>query len=253
MPSGWMRYIMEQFNFPYTVIYPQRIDAGNLKKDFDVIIFVGGAIPAPPRGDAGQQGPGGGGGGGGQSLDGIPAEYHHMVGNITTEQSIPQIKKFLEEGGVVITKETSINLAWHLGLPIENALARTDDNGRERSLGRTEYYIPGSILAADINTNEMATWGMPPTADFNFSNNPVFRFGEDASKMGLKKLAWFSTAEPLRSGWALGQEYLKDGIIAVEAPVGKGRLYLYGPNITFRGQPHGLYKLIFNQLYLTGK
>ena len=236
MPSGWMRYIMEQFNFPYTVIYPQRIDAGNLKKDFDVIIFVGGAIPAPPRGDAGPQGPGGGGG---QSLDGIPAEFHHMVGNITTEQSIPQIKKFLEEGGVVITKETSINLAWHLELPIENALVRTDDAGRERNLGRTEYYIPGSILAAAINTNERATWGMPAAADFNFSNNPVFRFGDDAERMGIKKLAWFSTDAPLRSGWALGQNYLKDGIVAVEAPVGKGRLYLFGPNITFRGQPHG--------------
>lgn len=247
MPSGWTRFIMDQFNFPYTVIYPQRIDAGNLKKDFDVIIFVGGAIPAPPRGESGQQGPGGGGGG--QGTDGIPAQYQHMVGNISTEQSIPQIRKFLEEGGVVITMESSTNLAGHLNLPIENALVRRDENGRERGLSRNEYYVPGSVLGADINTSAKAAWGMPATADFYFSNSNVFRFGENATQMGLKKLAWFPTAEPLRSGWALGQEYLKDGIIAVEAPVGKGRLYLFGTNITFRSQPHGLYKFVFNQLY----
>jgi hypothetical protein len=244
MPSGWMRYIMEQFNFQYTVIYPQRIDDGDLKKDFDVIIFVGGAIPSPPRGESVSQRAAGD-----QIPTNIPAEYHHMVGNITSEHSIPQITKFLEEGGVVITKESSTNLAYHLGLPIENALVGTDDSGRTRTLSRNEFYIPGSILIADINTNEKATWGMPEEAYFNFSNSPVFRFGEGAAQKGLKKLAWFSTDEPLRSGWALGQEYLEDGIVAVEAPVGKGKLYLFGPNITFRAQPHGLYKLVFNQLY----
>ncbi|MFO7573854.1 MAG: M14 family metallopeptidase [Bacteroidales bacterium] len=248
MQSGWTRFILEQFNFPYTLIFPQRIDAGNLRKDFDIIIFVSGAIPAPPRGESGAQGPGRGGSGG-QNLDGIPAEYHHMVGSITTEESVPQIKRFLEEGGVVITMESSTNLAYHLDIPIENAMVKTDEDGRVRNFTRTEYYVPGSVLKADINTNEKAAWGMPSAADFYFSNSNVFRFGEDASQMGVKKLAWFSTAEPLRSGWALGQEFLKDGIIAVEAPVGQGKLYLFGPNIAFRSQPHGLFKLIFNQLY----
>jgi hypothetical protein len=248
MQSGWTRFILEQFNFPYELIFPQRIDAGDLKKDFDVIIFVSGAIPAPPRGESGSQGSGRGGGGG-QNLSGIPAEYHHMVGSISSEESIPQIKRFLEEGGVVITMESSTNLAQHLGIPLENAMVKTDENGRERSLSRTEYYVPGSVLSGDINSDARATWGMPSVADFYFSNSNVFRFGENAAEMGVRKLAWFSTEEPLRSGWALGQEYLKDGIIAAEAPVGKGKLYLFGPNITFRSQPHGLFKLVFNQLY----
>jgi hypothetical protein len=128
-------------------------------------------------------------------------------------------------------------------------MVRTDENGRERGLSRTEYYVPGSVLKADINTNERAAWGMPSVADFYFSNSNVFRLGENAAQVGVKKLAWFSTDEPLRSGWALGQEYLKDGILAVESPVGQGKLYLFGPNITFRSQPHGLFKLLFNQLY----
>ena len=46
MASGWIRFIMEQYHYNATVIYPQDIDAGNLKAKYDVIIFVGGAIPA---------------------------------------------------------------------------------------------------------------------------------------------------------------------------------------------------------------
>ena len=35
----------------------------------------------------------------------------------------------------------------------------------------------------------------------------------------------------------------------VEASIGKGKLFLYGPEILFRSQPHGTYKLFFNGIY----
>jgi hypothetical protein len=34
-----------------------------------------------------------------------------------------------------------------------------------------------------------------------------------------------------------------------EATVGKGRVFLFGPEITFRGQPHGTFKFLFNGIY----
>ena len=34
-----------------------------------------------------------------------------------------------------------------------------------------------------------------------------------------------------------------------EAQVGKGRLFIFGPEITFRAQPHGTFKLLFNGIY----
>src|SRR4030095_12802806 len=40
MPAGWTRFILEQFNFPFTVVYPQTFDAGELASQFDVLIFV---------------------------------------------------------------------------------------------------------------------------------------------------------------------------------------------------------------------
>jgi hypothetical protein len=62
-------------------------------------------------------------------------------------------------------------------------------------------------------------------------------------------VAWFSTSTPLRSGWAWGQTYLTGGVAAAEATVGRGTLYLFGPEITFRSQPHGTYKFLFNAIY----
>jgi len=35
----------------------------------------------------------------------------------------------------------------------------------------------------------------------------------------------------------------------VEAALGKGRVLLFGPEITFRGQPHGTFKFLFNSIY----
>ncbi len=58
--------------------------------------------------------------------------------------------------------------------------------------------------------------------------------------------------EPLRSGWAWGQQYLNGAVAAVESDVGKGKVYLFGPEITFRGQPHGTFKFLFNAIYLAG-
>ncbi|MBZ2178339.1 MAG: peptidase, partial [Acidobacteria bacterium] len=37
MPSGWVRFLLERFEFPCDVLYPQAIDAGNLRQKYDVI------------------------------------------------------------------------------------------------------------------------------------------------------------------------------------------------------------------------
>jgi hypothetical protein len=53
----------------------------------------------------------------------------------------------------------------------------------------------------------------------------------------------------LRSGWAWGQKYLDKSAAVIEASVGKGKLFLFGPEILFRSQPHGTYKFLFNGIY----
>ena len=65
----------------------------------------------------------------------------------------------------------------------------------------------------------------------------------------MTPVAWFADATPLRSGWAWGQHYLNGAVAVAEAQVGKGRLFLFGPEITFRAQPHGTFKFLFNGIY----
>lgn len=242
MASGWVRWMMEQYHYNATIIYPQDIDAGNLKSKFDVIILVGGAVPA-------LQSTGGSGRTFGPKAEDIPAEYRNRLGRITADKSIPQLKKFLEDGGNIVTIGSSTNLAYHLNLPVRNAMVEII-KGEEKKLPSEKFYVPGSVLNVEVDTKLPAAWGMEKEADVYFDNSPVFRLTGDAIASGkVKPLMWFGSATPLRSGWAWGQAYLQDGVTAFEARVGKGRLLAFGPEIAFRAQTHGTFKLIFNQLY----
>ncbi|QCR22774.1 M14 metallopeptidase family protein [Pontibacter sp. SGAir0037] len=251
MPSGWVRWLMEQYHFPVKLVYAQDIDAGKLREQYDVIVFVTRAIPAlqdlnnnRSRANASRE----------PNPKDVPAEYRAHLGKITLDKSVPQLKAFMEAGGTVVTIGSSTNLAYHLGLPVRNALVEMTASGQEKSLPSTKYYIPGSILRVKYDTMQPAAWGMPSEGDVYFDNSPVFKVTPDAILKGdIKPLAWFSSNKPLRSGWAWGQEYLQDGIAAFVAPVGAGKLYAFGPEITFRGQAHGTFKLLFNQLYLNNE
>ncbi|CAN5225189.1 M14 family metallopeptidase [soil metagenome] len=245
MSSGWIRFLMEQYHFKADVIFPKTIDAGNLNKKYDVIIFVSGAIPPlvreeRPLGGAPRE----------PKTEEIPAEYQATLGKISADESIPAIREFLEAGGKVVTIGTSTNLAYHLGLPVKNAMTEVGPNGVERRLPADKYFVPGSILQINLDSTQSATWGMSNKADVYFNNSPVFKLAPDAVISGkIKPLAWFGEENPLRSGWAWGATYLRGGVVAFEAPVGKGKLYAYGPEITFRAQSHGTFKLLFNELY----
>jgi hypothetical protein len=246
MPSGWVRWILEQFEFPYEVVYPQALDAGDLNEDFDVLVFVSGSIPGARGGGGGR---GGGFGGGEQDTTLIPAEYHERLGSLSAA-TIPHLRTFIENGGTVITIGSSANLAEHLGLALDNALVETV-GGQVRPLPEEKYYIPGSVLRVRVDTSRPIAHGFNQSVDFFFDDSPVWKLGAEADTQGLRRVAWYDSARPLRSGWALGQEYLENGLAAVEASVGRGHLYMFGPEITFRAQPHGTFKFLFNGIYLS--
>ena len=241
MPSGWIRFIMEQYHFDATVIYAPNIDAGKLKEKYDVIIFVDGSIPAYSTNTEAS---------GAQSAESnIPEEYKARLGRITQEKSIPQLKAFLEEGGEIVAIGTATNIAAQLNLPVRNAMVEMI-GGTEKRLPATKYYVPGSVLSVTVDKTQSANWGLDAATDVYFDNSPVFKLNPNAVSAGrIKPLAWFANAAPLRSGWAWGQSYLQDGIVAFEADYGKGKVYAFGPEITFRAQTHGTFKWMFNQLY----
>ncbi|MDQ3068258.1 MAG: M14 family metallopeptidase [Acidobacteriota bacterium] len=265
MPSGWTRLVFENFEFPFEVVYPQDLDAGNLRAKYDVIVFVDGAItggggggggvgtPAPEELGFGESGmdaaPQGRAGGAGQA--GIPEEFRRRQGSVTRQTTLPKLREFAEAGGTIIAIGGSTVLGEWLGLPLSDHLVEMGPTGQPRPLPREKYFVPGSVLRASVDTTHPLAHGMPSEIDVFFDNSPVFSMGPEAPRAGIRPIVWFSSGTPLRSGWAWGQHYLKDGIAAVDAPVGRGHVYLFGPEIAFRAQPHGTFKFLFNALYLS--
>jgi hypothetical protein len=248
MPSGWTRWLLEQFEFPFDVVFPKAVDAGNLSARYDVIIFPSGVGPAV----AGGGGRGGGGRGGGPAN--IPAEYDHLVGAYTAAQTVPQLKRFLEDGGTILAVgRSSMNLAQLFELPVGNHLVEKAPDGSSRPIPSEKYYVPGSVLRMAVDNTAPLAHGITNPVDVFFDNSPVFKLAPDATMKGIRPVAWFDTATPLRSGWAYGQGYLEGGVQVIDASVGKGKLILYAPEITFRAQPHGTFKFLFNGIYLAAR
>jgi hypothetical protein len=257
MPAGWTRQILEHFEFPFKVVYAPEFDQGNLREKFDVIVFVDGALGGgrgpgairpdvirdapPPSGDAPPAATG--------AEANIPEEYRGRRGGISKDKTGPHLKKFLEEGGTILALGSSTALAGQLDLPLKSHLMVKDDKGEEKTLGRDKFYVPGSVLQIRVDSAHPLAWGLDDYIDVMFSSNPVFKLpeGEDEPK-GFKRIAWFNDKTPLRSGWAWGQEHLEGGVAIAAAPVGKGQLVVCGPQILFRGQPHGAFKFLFNAI-----
>jgi hypothetical protein len=244
MPSGWLRWMLEQYEFSFELVFPQVIDAGNLKSSYDVILFPSGTYTE------GRGGRGGGRGGAfGVAAESVPEEYRSMLGAVTATKSVPALKTFVEEGGTLLAIGSSASIGEAMGLPVKDHLVEAGPDGVPRHLSNDKFYIPGSVLRAKFNTKDPLAFGMPENGYVFFDDSPTFTRGESTT-MQASKVAWFEGKDVLYSGWAIGQEYLDGGELATEAKVGAGHLVLIGLEATFRATPHGTFKLLFNGLYL---
>ena len=246
MPSGWLRWILEQYEFPFETVYPRRLDERDLASRYDVVVFPGGAIPRVEdrrRGRFSRRR------GSNLRRESIPEQYHPMLGRVTLEKTVPQLNVFLQAGGSILAIGSSTDLAYHLNLPLTDPLREADGEGRLQPLPEEKYYVPGSVLQAKVDNRHPLAYGLPEDIHFYFNNSPVFELTPEATNRGIQPVAWFPSTQPLRSGWAWGQHYLNNTVAVVELPVGKGLLVLYGPEITFRAQPHGTFKFLFNGLW----
>jgi hypothetical protein len=197
--SGWIRWLLERYEFPFEVVTPDTL-AARLPRA-DVLVLASSARP----------------------------------GRFTAA-----LRAFAERGGTVLAIGRATSVADDLGLPVTNITA---------PLPRERYFVPGSILRMRADTQHPLAYGLPGDVDVMFDNSPVFRLGAAAERRGVKPIAWFDSAAPLRSGWAWGQELLDGGVTVIEAPLGRGRVVLFGPEITFRAQSHGTFKFLFNGIY----
>ena len=248
MPSGWTRFILEGFEFPYELVFPQALDSGNLSSKYDVIIFPSGVWPAATTAGGG---PVSQAGANASPRKDIPAEFRRMQGVYTAETTGQQLQKFVQQGGTVLgVGRSATGLAELFDLPVTNHLTDRAPDGTTRALSPEKHYVPGSVLRMAVNASAPIAHGITNPVDVFFDNSPVFTLKPDAMMQHVQPIAWFDTAAPLRSGWAHGQAYLEGGVQVLHAARGSGNVYLFAPEITFRAQSHGTFKFLFNGIHL---
>lgn len=239
MPSGWMRWLFEQYEFPFELVFPQRLNAGHLETDYDVLVFADGTLPAPAgvgrSGGAGRREP---------AADSIPAEYRNRLGAITQADTVPRITEFAKAGGTVIAVGGSSLMGTAMGVPVENALVEPGQDGKPRPLAATKFYIPGSLVIAQVDNSQPLAFGLPKSMDVFFDSSPAFKVGD-----GAKVVAGYQGQDVLHSGWAWGQKALDGAAAVVDTDLGRGKVFLMGPEVTMRGQSHLSFKFLFNALY----
>ena len=98
MSSGWMRFVFDQFEFPYEVVFARDIDEGNLSAKYDVLILPDDArLSGRPADTANTFQPRTQ-----PAADRIPAEWRSRLGAISSATSLPRMKSFVENGGTLL-------------------------------------------------------------------------------------------------------------------------------------------------------
>ncbi len=229
--SGWVRWILERYEFPFERVYVQALDEGDLADRYDVLILTDEAVPGRPQLPAAD----------------VPPEYRATTGTITVDRTIPKLKDFVERGGTLMLIGDSTSIAESIGVPAANALLQTRADGSILPVGRETFYVPGSVLRVSVDNTTPLAYGFESAVDVLFDRSPVFTL--PAGHAAIRRVAWFADGSPLRSGWAWGQQRLAGGVAVAEARLGRGRVLLFGPEIAFRAQPHGTFKFLFNGIH----
>lgn len=216
--EGWTRWLLEDFHFPYQSVRNPDIDAGNLREHFDVIVF-----PDQPASQIAT----------GYELGAMPQEYSGGLNS----KAAANLRAFAEQGGTLVFLNRSANYAVeHLHLDLKNVVSGVPNR---------DFYSPGSILNATLETHSPLAFGLPENIAIWSEESPAWEVPA-ASKD--KVIVRYPGDHLLASGWLLGESYIKDSAALVEVPIGQGRAILFGFRPQYRAQSYQTFKLFFNAI-----
>jgi hypothetical protein len=224
MDEGWTKLLLEKFEFPFEEIRNDEIRSGAFAKKYDVVFFA----DQPPAGIME-----------GISATKIQAEYAGGIGM----DGVTRLKEFVQDGGSVIALDAATDLfiqQWNL--PLVDVVA---------NMKTTDFFCPGSILSAQVDSSSPLGYGMPENTSVFFARSKAFAIQpwSFAPAGEVKTIVKYSGDHTLQSGWILGEKNIHDRAAAVTVALGKGNVTLFGFRVQNRAQPHATFKLFFNALY----
>lgn len=221
--EGWVRWILEQYGFPFEVLHDAEVKQGNLADRFDAIILphqsakrIDEGVPEKNKYD-----------------EKYPPEYTGGLGPVGAES----LRDFVERGGTLIAlDEAGDYVKDQLHLPVRNVVA---------GVKQEEFYCPGSLLRLVVDNTDPLGFGLRRYEVAVFVKSPVYELiDEDAARVA----AHYAANRPTLSGWILGEEKLAGKPALMEFSVGDGKVILIGFRAQFRAQARGTYKVLFNAI-----
>ncbi len=221
--SGWTRWMFDVNQLGYDTIKDTRMRAGNLRKDYDVILLQS-QSPGSIRN--------------GNEEGSLPAEYTGGIGDEGTEA----LKQFVQQGGRLVAIEDATEFAIDLfGINVSSAVA---------GLRPQDFYVPGSIVRMTMDTTRALAAGVADT---------VYAWYWDASRSfnvrdpDVHVIARYGPDNPVVSGWILGPERLANRPALLEKTVGQGSVVLFGFQPNYRGHSVSTWPLLWNALTVPRK
>ena len=217
MIAGWTRWMLDRHGMRYDSLHDARIRQGGLEDDYDVLIFQSQSDESISRGNA----PGS-----------LPERYTGGLG----EDGRAAVREFVEAGGRLVVMEQATEFAIGLfGLDVGNAVADLDN---------TEFYVPGSILRVDLESDPVTAGYDGSTAAWYWRSSRAFTVGDDR----VEVLGRYSPDDPVVAGWVLGPERLAGQGALLRARIGRGEVILFGFQPNYRGQSIVTWPLFFNAI-----
>ncbi len=222
--EGWIRYVLDGFEFPFATLHDADVRAGSLKDNFDVIILPDHYAPKLLV-DGYEKGT-------------MPPKY---VGGLGTP-GLNNLKEFAEAGGTLVLMNTTSGLGLDFfGLPARNVL---------KNVKKDDFVCSGSILRLEFDTAHPVAYGMEKSAAAVFTGACAFdAFPSFEPGKAVRSIAKFPGENLLLSGYIYGERLIVQKSAALEAPMGKGRAVLFGFPPTYRAMPYGTFKLLFNAIF----
>jgi hypothetical protein len=236
MDEGWTRWVLEHYEFPYTILHNADIkerfgtssaDAGlssKLREKFDVIILP----DQQPRDILN-----------GFDFKSVREEYRGGI----DDEGLEGLRKFVREGGTLIAMGASCDLMIDkFPIPVRNL---------KRGLTRDQHFAPGAIVRIQVDTSNRLGLGMPAETYGFYNNSPFFALVEGFSSQRASVVARYPNSDVLASGWLKGEEVMAGHAAVVSIDMNPGRIVLFGLRPQHRAQTHATFPLLFNALYST--
>jgi hypothetical protein len=224
MDEGWTEWLLDQYEFKYTVLTNADVVAGDLAARFDVVLLAS----IGSRGIAQGFAPGT-----------VPPRYEGGLGDAGARA----LDAFVRGGGTLVALNQSAGYAIEaLHLPVRDAVD---------TLNPRRYFASGSILEVVVDPVHPVMAGMPERARVFVEQSPVFETVEGFDGAALARYA--GDGSPLLSGYLLGEKFLQGRAAALDVRHGKGHVLLIGFRPQWRGQPFGTFRVVFNAALFGGE